>query len=367
MNKIIPCFILVQFYLLSVLAQNVLIPTEIKYGPEWTFTLRRTGPIDSLDAMDLSANKRKIWQQFKKLCNKTSKCTVTDQVYTENFKVAFENGLVIEVTNDPGVIEVKSTPNSLSEITQLRSFIQKNIFDQFKEIRMMPHEREGAGHTNIDLNYFQDKPLLLYNFIVDFYNHPGVGVVLSSLSANKSDARYIDQMEETLWDFDHVFNFHFKTFKSDVAELQRKLLSQKSKVKTSDVISVFNKILNAKYVALGIRDVGGKNMSSKSRLEFRALRPQANALEYQLVLEIIEARINHLKSFNYPLTLAPNKIEDGWVALGQYADYLEESGLEYERYLSLMPKTWRKLNKGNFVRGFNSKDHISSKCEGIFI
>jgi len=363
MKKIMVYFILIQFCFLSVFAQDQLIPAKLKYGPEWTFTLSRTGPVSNLDVFPY---RKKIWEQFKKHCKQSQICTVSDQLLVEDFKVTFKNGWVIEVASDPGVLEVKSMPNSLREITEMREFIQKNVFDQFKKIKMIPHEREGAGHTNIDLNYFLDKPLLLYNFIVDFYNHPGLGVVLNSLSANEEDARYIDQMSEWHWAFDHVFNFHFKSFKGDVAMLQKKLQSRKSNVQIYDVINVFNKILNAKYVALGIRDVDSKSLNPKSRLEFRALRPQANAFDYQLVLEIIEARINYLKSFNHPITLAPVKIDDGWLALGQYTDYLEESGLDYERYKSLMPDLWRDLNKSNFIRDTKLKHHIVMKCEGIF-
>lgn len=343
--------------------------SKLKFGPEWTFTLRRTGIIDDFDRDELREKKKEIWIQYKKLCQNSKKCTVSGQKYYENFSVSFANGLNIEITDDPGVIEVKSNIHSLTEFQKLLPFVQLNVFDQFKKIKMTPHEREGAGHVNIDLNYFKDKPLLLYNFIVDFYNHPGLGLVLNSDSANSEDANYLNHFLERKHMHAAGFMWILYELPREIEKLGHSLSQKNSKVNSSDVISTFIQVLSQKYIALGLRSVSGGVFSDKSRMEVRVLRPQATALDYQLVLEIFSARIKYLSQQSEPLKLKPiSSIDDGWVALGQYMDYIENAGLDYNKYKSLMPDVWRELNPKSFIRSNQKNNNRTEKikCEGLF-
>lgn len=83
--------------------------------------------------------------------------------------------MIMNVSFDPGVFEVKAKPLSLTIWKKYQNLVQEAIFDNFAKIGFFPHEREGAGHINIGLGYFKNKAQLLRNFMVDFYNSPGVG------------------------------------------------------------------------------------------------------------------------------------------------------------------------------------------------
>jgi len=338
-------------------------PADLKYGPEWTFTVKKTGDLTE-EELDLVLEKLPVLKKiFINHCRQTRLCTVTDLTFTDDIEVVFKNGMIIRIENDPGVIEIQAEPMSLKQIKKYSNFIQQNIFDVLSKAKLYPHEREGAGHINIDLNYFSDKPLLLYNFIIDFFNHPGLGIVLNSMTANKTDAPYFDQIESQLKSendepsADSRFT-NYLAFKKILTQFTKQIQKNSRNLSTEEVLEMFNTLLHEKYIALGIRGLNSFNsiygpLLPTSRLEVRVLRPQATAFDYQLVLEIFESRIQYLSQLTTPLVLKPIKpIHDGYIALGQYADYLEESGLNLERYKSLLPQAWRDLDSKNYIRRY---------------
>jgi len=383
MKNFLMSLILIQFVSCVVLAKSKVdkLTEELHHGPEWTFTLHRTDPVhDDLYSSDLYMRKRQVWDYYVKYCAKTRLCTVDKAADSPliygNFKVSFKNGLKIEITNDPGVIEIKAVKFTKNFIQSNVQFIEDNVFQVMKKHGLVPHEISGSGHNNIDLNYFKNKPLLLYNFIVDFYNNPAVGIVLNSLANNREYARDLNQMKEMLFaltGFEHVhFARDLDLIYTNTEKLFQKFKTQPTKIKASDVIRHFWTVLNYKYVALGIRgDLDSSaHITEQSRLELRTLRPQESAEQYLLVLDFIEERLKYLETLQEPLKLEIAPIyEDGWNILGDYAAYLAEAKMSFDKYKPLMPEVWRGLNPKQFVRSikFKNNKNIKLSCEGIFL
>jgi hypothetical protein len=321
------------------------------YGPEWTFTNdffvveKTTGP--------LFAKRRELMGYYKELCQ-SGLCKVKGR------SIQFQNGLSIVISEDPGVIEIQAKPLSLQEWQEKADFVQKYVFDVMAAHDLKPHEREGAGHLNIGINYFADRPLLLRNFIVDFYNHPGLGTVLNSLSANLTDASYFA---------DPHWKESFPNFKKVLGYLDV-LLMQGTEISVANYLLNLQGLSDSKFIALRANGIGPADqpINSETRVEVRTIRPQATMQDFISVIKIFESRLNFLeKNFFLPIALQkPRRIEDGWVALGDFADYLEEAGLRWQDYRALMPEMWRNLNTEDFVRGSGRPEILPMSCKGLF-
>lgn len=348
------------------------------FGPEWTFTN------DKLIAADTSEDsnrpyvlklREKVQLHFAKYCQTSGKCKYLTDGGSEEFQILTPFGTYLTLGTDPGVFEVQSEPRSLEQWRAESAYYQEVIFDNFKKIGLKPHLREGAGHLNIGIQYFEKNPKLLRNFIVDFYNHPGVGVVLNSLTANQFDSAYLDQWFER----NHTGATSLSVYQSFENFYQMALdklgvLDAKKNYALSDVREAVLLYTIPKWVALGLRGTGSRFeatvINGRSRIEIRALRPQASMADFVRVIEIFEARVKFLSRVDRPLALLrPEPIEDGWKALGQFADYLAEAGLNWQNYKTLMPQEWRELPEGNFIRKIQNKNATAKSkmrsCRGF--
>jgi len=382
MKNILFSLILIQFVCGFAWAKTKIdtLTEDLHHGPEWTFTLHRTEPVhDDLFGEELYHRKRALWDYYVKYCAKTRLCAIDKSdspIIYGNFKVKFNNGLEIEITNDPGVIEIKATKFTKKFIQDNVQFIEENVFQVMKKHGLVPHEISGSGHNNIDLNYFKNKPLLLYNFIVDFYNNPAVGIVLNSLANNREYARDLNQMKEMIYALtgeQHVnFVQDLNSIYDRTYKFAKKFKSHPESIKTVDVVNHFWTVLNLKYAALGMRGDFRKShslLAESSRLELRTLRPQESINHYLLVLQFIEERLAYLEKIKSPLLLVKvPDYHDGWNILGDYAAYLEEANMSYKKYKPLMPEVWRNLDTKQFVKSHRFSQHKPMKmvCEGLF-
>lgn len=359
--------ILILAVFFAALASNAQTAGVLIFGPEWTFTHDKFLPMHPEESA-VRHYVDDVRDRFDDFCRTSSKCRFDRFGGHGLGEIIFADGLKVRIGVDPGVIELQATPLSLDAWKKVKNQVQEVIFDQLALENFKPHVHEGAGHINIGLEYFKDKPMLLRNFIVDFYNNPGVSVVLNSLNDNHHNAQTLDQMPQDVRD-------HF------IRSIEK--LDKIPNFKIDDVLKIVGDPLVSKYIALGIRDVGYRpgekkafmpsfiGLRSISRLEVRTVRPQANMEWFERALEIFDARIkNHLVKFDAAIPLAPARpIEDGYVALGQYADYIEESGLKLKDYKLLMPQIWQKLAVKDYIRKPKYKIKKAARagqCQALF-
>lgn len=324
--------------------------SEIIFGPEWTFsnkTLLFKEPKSNEPFLSKVANVIRL-----KFSDGPQAVTITPS-QTGGFRVTAADGVWFEVGYDAGVLEVQSMPLSLNQWRIRAEFVQSLIFDSMKEAGFQPHEIEGAGHINIGLSYFRDKPGLAKNFLLDYLNHPGVGIALNAEQSNDRDAKsvyqYLDDngflgTNDALQFLKEVENIEMDTLIPKVAKSNRGFISY----------------IRGKAVAIGLRGYRIKQISGieyyellgeYSRFEMRQVRPQESFGSFLKVLEIFKARIEFLEKSGRVIKLnVPRKITDGWEVLGQFADYVEETGLSLKNYRELLPKVWRKLPEAHFIR-----------------
>lgn len=318
----------------------------IKFGPEWTFfsdvTLRDL--LNQLTPEAKVAYVNQLDNHFQSVCAKIPKCRFETNRSGYILVLIFEDGFELKIGRDPGVIEVGASPLTLREWRKKAAFVQTHLFDELKKLGYAPHATMGAGHVNIGLEYFKNDLLLLRNFIIDFYNHPGVGWAMNTDDENRRNARFLHQMDERERNF-----------------LQKRHTEMNLENPTfPDLVKAFRAITE-KYVALGLRETVAVDnplpynvheIGPETRLEDRTLRPQANMQNYILVLEILQARIYHLRKLKKPLVLAPPRQKNEPLqALREWAQFIEEMGLPLERYRPLLTPQWQKIPVSSYSSG----------------
>jgi hypothetical protein len=307
------------------------------YGPEWTFTEPELLNLHLAPENELQqkweARHQAVEKAVRKLnevCQSTGLCKGRpfDGRKDPTAFFDFAPGVWFGLSSDPAVIEVTAGKLSFADWKKYLDLFQKVVFDGLKSAGYTPHEREGAGHLNIGLNYFEDKPLLRRNFPVDILNHEGVALVLNSLTANENDATPFRR-----WPVEKR-----NLFFNSLAAMDKERDYSEARFERAF------KAIRAKYVPIGLR---GKD--DEARFEIRTLRPQPSMKEFLQTIEIYEARIHYLETLQHPIALLKRpQVSDGWAALGEFADFLKESKLDWKDYKALLPEIWRDLPEENF-------------------
>ena len=211
------------------------------------------------------------------------------------------------------------------------------------------------------------------NFIVDFLNHQGLQDSLNSQTANEAFAK-------PLWKIinkSQLVNLGFGTFKPFRAVLKyvdELLTSNVANSKKNDIFQLLmnESVLNAreKHNALNLHSNNPNSVDfhPTDRIEIRTVRPQKNFDSWLLGIEIFENRIKFLeRNFSDSLLplVRPRKMADGYESLGQFADYIEDTGAKWKDFEPLLPEVWQNLNSENFIRGTIKLP--KNKCSMIFL
>ncbi len=179
---------------------------------------------------------------------------------------------------------------------------------------------------NIGLNYFLNKGHLARHFLLDYFNHPGLGIVLNSALANVTDAASpVDYLDTAADNDDHVKKLQDQ-FIEDLRSFDLQLVTP---VRSGEHHTLIQYLVG-KYVAIGIRAIqmstsnsGEKTLhlnSKEARFELRQLRPQASFNDFLMVIKIFESRIKYLE--NNPTVVQTDRIfkrPNGWEALVRFS------------------------------------------------
>lgn len=235
------------------------------------------------------------------------------------YRVKFPDGWHFQVSADVTAVEIQSKPLSVAEFSQRRDRLQKLVFDLAEDMKLRAPEQDWLSGGHISIGYqgtFDDNPMLFRNFIVDQINHAELsqGVHLRdnfNAAPVVKNERRLEKLRSILARFDAG---EFATTEEFAKELHRKL----TKGGRSLDLSTFK----------------NDSFSQKERrVEVRAHRAQSSADEFIDLLNLYEGRLNYLRSIDGPLTLDP-PLEQLSVPeqLRRYKTYVEESGLNFERY-----------------------------------
>lgn len=317
---------------------------KAKYGPEFSFTNQKIlASMSTVNDYNNPVNHEVLakWREiFVELCE-PDKCIVTNSSdkHGKAYKVLFPDGWWFQAGSDTGCLEVQTKPLTLEGFLAKKEILEKFIFDSGKKLNLIPHERIGGGHLNIDLAtaFPNNNARLFRNFIVDQANHPeliwgifgnhlGNSPPISALEPHLHDA-FKSVIEE--FDANGVLNSE-AAIRDLGAEVERRVY-----VSNPFWLANEKKIWSPSYYQhLSFRSTKVHTPVEQRRLELRGFRPQQSVKEFLLEMEFFDARLSYLNNLEQDLEVSiPRKYEMPITEKKQkFVKILEETGLNREKF-----------------------------------
>jgi len=267
-----------------------------------------------------------------------------------SYRVTFEDGWWMEITADPWVVEILTKPMTLIEVQKNKHRIQTMIFDAAKSLSLEPNGSDSqfaraAGHLNIGtLSSFDGDGEAFLKFFVDHANHPelSAGVFLKDfynappVSALSSEAR------------GNLVNL-----------VERQQARHRFKAPQEMAETILNDVYSKSYVlgggahyqALSIKKVPDASLVQDTPFEIRSMKMQQSAEDFALICELMEKRIEFVKNNPDPIVFAnTNRIKFSRQELvDRYFIYIEEMGLDFNRFKGLMVPNLQSLHPSTFL------------------
>lgn len=267
------------------------------------------------------------------------------------------NGWSFTITKDPGVIEVRMSPMTAHRYRLFAQDIQDAIFASANNIGLIPWDYLGGGHINIGLLELYDHPLLLRNFIVDFYNHPSLSMGIFNYDTNNAlplqmlQPGILERFLRVIAQFDRNYYQETESFLFD--------LYKNLHISKGDPYKKHWKNSNEgryKHVALSFVSFGGTNIESETRMEVRSVRPQKSMDVFVRQIELLQGRMDYLSHFSEPIPLrtefplqehspeihAEQPPIEAQTALQEFYVYVKQSGKNWQDHRDYLWPQWVK-------------------------
>ena len=259
---------------------------------------------------------------------------------------------------DSGVLEVQMKPMKAGTFAKHASDIQDAIFTSAANIDLTPLDYLGGGHINLSISSFDGDALLIRNFLADYFNHNELAMGALNYDTNNALPLWLHNVD-TIGRVKSIFEFYqFSIAKGESSDevLLSAFLSSLGGVRENA-----NDIFSNRW---GNRGPRGKSTdislieAKENRLEIRAVRPQKSIYRWIKQIELIDARINYLKTKMTAIPLAPlvpiipersefkhnyhlNPPVDPQLALRSFYNYITESGLKWADYKEDVWPRWQ--------------------------
>lgn len=299
-------------------AQSSLID-QVTFGPEFSFSRD--------DFVDDGGTKMKVLNNYLKLLrsreaeNDFTVGSLLNRVVYPDFR--------INISTDPGTIEVTTTPGTLAEFEARAPRIQRDLFDAMAEVGVTPQEFRGGGHIHIGPQAFENNIQLFRNFLVDYYNHNGLA--------------------------EGGLNFDPKNSKSMALEsprTKRKLRKLIEKIDNGNIKSFKRAYRKTSRILTGYKAL--RLNSSFMTVEIRAIRPQQSMEDFLKQIRLFSGRMEYLSSLDGPIPLQEwNPTRTSLEAINHMHSYVTESGLEWKDYRHMVLPSWQ--NPGGDLETFESR------------
>lgn len=320
-----------------------------RFGPEFTF-----GP-ENMDAFYNRLDQHLLHDQPRGA--KFKKISIADY--------ESPNGWTIDIMPDHGVAEVRMAPMFVDEYERYAADIQDAIFVSAANEGMFPLLYQGGGHINLDVGYFEKQPpVLLRNFLVDWWNHSelalGVfsydthnGISLSQATGvRRGVARVIRQFDDG--EFGSIQRTNSRTVLRFLQALNEEFHGGED-----PFVQLWTKNGHrwVKDYEISFEDSTG--LEGRRRIEIRSVRPQSSMDVWLRQISLIRDRIFYLKkrfgrepiaiepSYQFPAHLEKkakafklNPPIDPQEALRGFYTYLTEAGHTWSDHRDYLWPQW---------------------------
>jgi hypothetical protein len=397
--KFIILFSLVFLQIISLTVKADFAPT---YGPEINLTKKEWRRIKGVKKDPLTAkdDEKKIASELQEtadklleeIINSCPECEVLNRNYFQKapvFKFVYalisvpKSDLLIYLTADNRVIEVSMTPLTNQKVNEYQDTIQKLIFDPAKKLGLT--KKIGAGHLHIGMrSTFKNDLLLFRNFIVDTTIYSKV--FYSLFLGNETNCPTLDILKsKNLENID--FEMIFKQIISDFDRTTDWTRAHDTKYvwqKSRELIAAINSEIYSKttrdfkfqfinYLHLNNPENLDAFDEDAETLEIRGAPELGSALEYTLLTNLINSRLNYLRKMQrlilFEGILKPLNIEG---VFDEYRNYAESAEVNWEKASPLIDKKYYKPNANQEVLDIlentnydNSKNSLPINCEDL--
>lgn len=363
------CLILLGAPVFSRLA-NAAAP-DVKFGPEFTF--------DNSEA-DVNLYKLRLKAHLidgQPIGEKFTKPAIKDERFQS------PNGWWLLPDTDIGVIEVAMKPMTAANWKLYRDDIQDAVFVTAYNANAFPALYLGGGHINVDLKELYKDPLLLRNFIVDYWNHNELAMGAWNYDSHNAGSFWLMEEVDRLTVIQMIESFDRNLLKGTkfsrrrvkrwLDRLNRTLLNG------SPILGHYwRSSNNGKNTDLSFTHVATEN-----RIEIRAVRPQPDVHTWIHQISLIQGRLNYLSKLKEPIPLKmrvpltpleePGQVEKAALvppinpklALQSFYEYVKESGERWENHRAYIWPQWK--SRGHLTR-FEKSEWFRSReqnCGGF--
>jgi len=302
------------------------------FGPEWTFTnskleeAGRKAGSNIVNTPENEAARDELAQKIMKACDNCVMESFADKYGADMHRIYVDNNKwFIDVTVDPWVVEVKTSPLTAEQFKSQGEFIQRVVFDSAKEIAITPSVRSGGGHIHIDLERaFEGDVMHFKNFLVDLTNNSFLnrGTFGDDMWNAPTLAELTKQQQEA-----------FKSIIADVEANPKKWTIKKLARKIETEVYTANPAdwsPSHKYQNINLTRVG---LKSDATVEIRGFHAQKDATHFVAVTELLDKRIEWIKAqknIAFDPQLAFETV-NGKTITNRLWKYSFEAGVEFER------------------------------------
>lgn len=269
------------FLFLLILCQSTIsLAGRGMFGPEWTFTSEEI--IKSNQQYTGTNPEQGAIQKWIKAVRQ-----VCRQCRIQGNKVVYDENFWFKIGTDPFVLEVTAQPMSAAKFRRYKTTIQKIVFSAAETAGLFVHERLVGGHIHLDLKTnFGRNDLLTRNFVVDLMNHPELFMgafshdYLNAPPVATLGAGALKKLEKIIARFDRgeiELSEMFSQIRSEVYSSSKSIMS------------------SSKYQAI--------NLNHDETIEIRGFQPQTSAEHHLAMIELLDARIEYLKTLDRPVPL----------------------------------------------------------------
>ncbi len=326
------------------------------YGAE--FEVTRVGGFpefnfDNPSSTEEKTEQLKLVEQIKKQCL-AAKCTVAEVngKWDTDFEVKFADGWWFKVSYDPDCVEIITKPSTREEFEKQASRINQHIFGAARKIGLTVNKFEDSAHFNIGVrSAFHDDAKKFLRFFVDYTNRPDLA--LSSLGFDLPNAPPLSMLQESqrlaLQKIVEKVNSGKMTTIQEVA----KAIQDKVYIHTYDPAWGTSARAVAHYQAIGLKYINRTDLTkADAPMELRSIWTQDSAENFILISKLMEARINYLNLADDPIIYNQTTRQEFTDSehRTRFKIYVEEMGMKYEEFESLLPKEVRQAELDDFIK-----------------
>lgn len=323
---------------------------EPQFGIELTFTseeLEKAGSRAGSHVINSEASEKMQRKLVKEITKSCTHCTLNweaDKYGVEVARITYPDGQYIHVTLDPSVIEITGSPIAYSNLSHASKRFEEDLYQSARNLGLAPSRNTGGGHIHIGLDeFFENDPYLFRDFLVDVYNNPELGSgLLANDHYNSPPIQALPKASQK--EFKQIIQ-EFDEVPTSIYELSRQI----SERVYSRNVSGWKPV--EKYQGVNLtRIINDDIPAAQKTVEIRSLRPQQSADQFVLLAKLFKKRRDFLKVLRG--RGPPPEIEDVSYLTSKkkqfqkFVRYLEDTDLNPERYLNLLPTEYTHLSVG---------------------